>query len=121
MDLNYKLFKGVSIQLHNVDRAEEEVVQLSSLPAVKNIWPVKLIRRPDPEVEWTGSFNKTKDHVSRRQDSNTTEPYSPHVMSQIDRLHAKSITGKGIKIAVVDSGVRDPTFYQPPVIDMTVD
>lgn len=30
---------------------------------------------------------------------------SPHVMSGIDKLQAQGYTGKGVKIAVIDSGV----------------
>ncbi|KAI9148487.1 Minor extracellular protease vpr [Paramyrothecium foliicola] len=103
--LNYKLFNGLSIQLRNVETAQEMVGQLSNLSTVKNVWPVRLISRPDPEVIWTGTLDEMKQHGSKSQDINNTEPYSPHAMSQIDRLHAEGITGKGIKIAVIDSGV----------------
>ncbi|KAK2616739.1 hypothetical protein QQS21_000351 [Conoideocrella luteorostrata] len=33
------------------------------------------------------------------------KPYPPHVMTQVDKLRAKGITGKGVKIAVVDTGI----------------
>ncbi|GJN68090.1 hypothetical protein PLICBS_002133 [Purpureocillium lilacinum] len=32
-------------------------------------------------------------------------PFSPHVMTQVDKLHAKGITGKGVKVAILDTGV----------------
>lgn len=32
-------------------------------------------------------------------------PYSPHVMTQVDRLHREGYTGKGIKIAILDTGI----------------
>lgn len=48
--------------------------------------------------------------LSKRDDDNGANAYanntfSPHVMVQADKLHAKGITGKGIKIAVIDTGV----------------
>jgi subtilisin family serine protease len=43
--------------------------------------------------------------LRKRQCTNSTIGNGPHVMTQVDRLHAKGITGKGVKIAVIDSGV----------------
>ena len=45
--------------------------------------------------------------------TNITQPYivgetdvnNPHKMAKVDELHAKGIKGKGIKIAIIDSGV----------------
>lgn len=33
------------------------------------------------------------------------DTFTPHVMTQVDLLRADGITGKGVKIAVVDTGV----------------
>ncbi|KAH7317017.1 peptidase S8/S53 domain-containing protein [Stachybotrys elegans] len=118
IELNYELFHGVSIQLRGIDNAEQRAQQLASLPAVKAIWPVRLIDRPDPTWHETGgnktSFDSsayvkrkpsTTEHVKKRQDNGTTGGYAPHIMTQIDKLHAEGITGAGIRIAVIDSGV----------------
>lgn len=32
-------------------------------------------------------------------------PYVPHVMTQIDKLHAENIIGRGVKVAIIDSGI----------------
>lgn len=39
----------------------------------------------------------------------TADTYSPHVMTQVDRLRNKGFVGKGIKVAVVDTGVSEPS------------
>jgi hypothetical protein len=44
--------------------------------------------------------------MTRRQNSSSSDGYATHVMTQVDRVHAKGITGAGIRIAVIDSGVR---------------
>lgn len=34
------------------------------------------------------------------------DTFSPHAMTQVDRLRNQGVVGKGIKVAVVDTGVR---------------
>ncbi|UKZ77555.1 hypothetical protein TrVFT333_005278 [Trichoderma virens FT-333] len=45
------------------------------------------------------------DHWSRATAANDTGSYAPHVLTQVDKLHAEGYTGKGIRIGIVDSGV----------------
>ncbi|KAH7305039.1 subtilisin-like protease [Stachybotrys elegans] len=108
MDLNFDLFKGVSIQLDDTDTAEERAAALASLPAVKNMWPVRVLHAPVlnervgnrtlPAATGAGA------RLRRRQDGEV-EPNYPHIMTQIDKVHEAGITGKGINIAVIDSGI----------------
>lgn len=102
MDLNYKLFKGVSIRFHDVDKAEDKVSEIASMPAVKNIWPVKLFSVPQHTVLSVG--DAAAGGISRRQEA-SNDTFTPHVMTQVNQLRNKGITGKGIKIAVIDTGV----------------
>ncbi|KAF4119399.1 Serine protease, subtilisin family, partial [Geosmithia morbida] len=102
LKLDYTLFKGVSVQLDDVDNAEAKASVMASAPAVKNVWPVELYDRPNPKKSWAGTPSRTP-ALSKRD--NTSDTYSPHVMTQIDKLHGQGITGKGIKIAVVDTGI----------------
>ncbi|KAI2613328.1 subtilisin-like protein [Hypoxylon sp. NC1633] len=104
MNLDYKLFKGVSIQFHDLKTAEEEAAKLNSLSSVKQVWPNRVYSLPKDEVVWTGQtggVNYIKN--VKRQLGNDT--FIPHVMTQVDKLRAKGITGKGIKIGIIDSGV----------------
>ncbi|KAI9149896.1 Minor extracellular protease vpr [Paramyrothecium foliicola] len=110
MEFDFQLFKGVSIQLNSSDSVEQRAAELASLPAVKNIWPVRVFDRPAP-VKGFPIANSTNGSVvpggllHERQANGTSPGNAPHVMTQVDRLHAKGITGKGITIAIIDTGV----------------
>ncbi|XDG01408.1 hypothetical protein ABKA04_001023 [Annulohypoxylon sp. FPYF3050] len=104
MNLDYQLFKGVSIQFDDLKTAEEEAAKLSSLASVKQVWPNRVYTLPKDEVVWTGRSGG-KDYIKnvKRQLGNDT--FTPHVMTQVDKLRANGITGKGVKIGIIDSGV----------------
>ncbi|KAF4456674.1 putative subtilisin-like serine protease [Fusarium austroafricanum] len=101
---DYELFKGVSIQFDDVSTAEEKAAKMAALPAVKNMWPVKVYSIPTPKIEWTATPG-TKAPLRKRADNDTADTYSPHVQVQVDKLREKGITGHGIKVAVVDTGI----------------
>lgn len=75
------------------------------MPGVK-VWPVTVIPRPNDEVVWTGT-PKDPEHADmrKRQEAEGKDVFSTHVQTQIDLLREEGITGKGIKIAVIDTGV----------------
>ncbi|KAG5974449.1 hypothetical protein E4U58_003065 [Claviceps cyperi] len=104
MVLDYKLFRGLSFQFHNIQAAEKRSKEIAAMPAVKQMWPVKLVSRQaigDALV------------VGTPQDSNVTvggdmlpkDTFVPHMMTQVDKLRAKGITGKGVRVALIDTGV----------------
>lgn len=106
------IFKGVSIQFHDTATAEDEAAALEGLASVKRVWANRLYDLPKDEVIWTG---KNKDasiaHAAvKRQTANDT--FSPHLMTQVDKLRAKGIIGSGIKIGVIDTGID----YQHPAL-----
>uniref|UniRef100_A0A8H7K114 Peptidase S8/S53 domain-containing protein n=1 Tax=Bionectria ochroleuca TaxID=29856 RepID=A0A8H7K114_BIOOC len=103
MKLDYKLFKGVSVQLHDVKNADATAMQIAERPAIKNAWPVEVFKVPDDKIHWTGT-PETKNLVQKRANE-TVDTFTPHVMTQVDKLRAQGITGKGIKIAVIDTGI----------------
>ncbi|KAI0379610.1 subtilisin-like protein [Hypomontagnella monticulosa] len=104
MNLDYKLFRGVSIQFSDLKTAEEEAFNLNSLPSVKQVWPNRVYSLPKDEVVWSGRSGG-EDFMKnvKRQLGNDT--FTPHLMTQVDKLHAEGVTGKGIKIGIIDSGV----------------
>lgn len=104
MTFDYKLFKGVSVKLHDVEKAEEKAIKLASTPAIKNMWPVEVYSVPKTKVLWTGT-PETDGAGALQKRANSSDTFSPHVMTQVDKLRAKGYTGKGIKIAVIDTGV----------------
>ncbi|KAI0539014.1 peptidase S8/S53 domain-containing protein [Xylaria digitata] len=105
MNFDSSIFKGVSIQFHDTESAEDEAAALAGLSSVKRVWPNRIYDLPKDEIVWTG---KSKDasvaHSNvKRQLGNDT--FSPHLMTQVDKLRAKGIVGKGIKIGVIDTGI----------------
>ncbi|KAG5953461.1 hypothetical protein E4U58_000391, partial [Claviceps cyperi] len=106
MKLEFELFNGLSFQFHNLKTAKEKVAKYAAMPAVKAVNPVMLYDMPTPKIEWIaqkGSTFEQSSLSSRAEDAPDT--FSPHVMIQVNKLRAKGITGKGIKVAVVDTGI----------------
>ncbi|KAF5026687.1 hypothetical protein F66182_1236 [Fusarium sp. NRRL 66182] len=105
MQFNYTLFKGASIQFNDVERADEIAARvMASVMGIKRRWPVKVFGMPTPEIHWTGTPGMTA--VQKRDvDERNLDTFSPHVMTQIDKLKTEGVTGKGLKVALVDSGI----------------
>lgn len=105
---DYQLFKGASIELKKNDTAESTLKELKDMAGVR-LWPVRVIPRPNDEVVWTGTPNEPEHaDLRRRQAVDPKDDFSTHVQTQIDLLRAEGITGKGIKVAVIDTGVSQP-------------
>jgi hypothetical protein len=98
------IFKGLSVQLNDVKNAEGSVQILSTAIAAKKIWPISLHSMPNVTIHWTG--NGTGSFEARTLTNQTSKPYTPHAMTQVDKIRAKGYTGRGIKVAVIDTGVR---------------
>ncbi|KAG6117855.1 hypothetical protein E4U13_000737 [Claviceps humidiphila] len=106
MKLEFKLFNGLSFQLHDLKTAKQKVAKYAAMPAVKAVHPVILYDMPNPKIEWiasNGSNFEQSGLASRAEGGPDT--FSSHVMTQVDKLRAKGITGKGIRVAVVDTGI----------------
>ncbi|KAK1991883.1 subtilase [Colletotrichum falcatum] len=103
MSMNYTLFKGASIQFTDPDTADAKAAEMARLPSVRNIWPVRTYGIPEPEVVWTGTQGRDYVDVKKRQLGNDT--FSTHVQTQVDRLHRDGVSGKGLKVAVIDTGI----------------
>ncbi|KAF9996733.1 hypothetical protein BGZ79_009548 [Entomortierella chlamydospora] len=81
----YKIFNGAAISINSAHDGRT----LASLPNVKNVWPIALYSIPRTMAA-TG---------------NATNP-SDHQMTGVDVVQASlGLTGKGIKIGVIDTGV----------------
>ncbi|KAF1830015.1 subtilisin-like protein [Decorospora gaudefroyi] len=107
LELNYSLFKGTSFRLknasHDVDAAAKRIAKMAT---VKQMWPVHVLRAPKVEVVWQGSDQDVaKPALQKRQSTNDSDTSSTHVMTQVDKLRAEGVTGQGVKVAVIDSGI----------------
>lgn len=107
MHLNHKLFKGVSVQLHDSETAHETAKKLASIASVKRSWPIRMHTFPKYEgVTQVGDISaQNANGIKRRDNVTSPDTFTPHLLTQVDKLHALGITGKGVKIAIVDSGV----------------
>ncbi|KAF4599319.1 hypothetical protein EYR40_006411 [Pleurotus pulmonarius] len=75
----------------------QDVAQIQSTTGVKSIRPVRAFDRPKPvKVQVV----KGPDDPALPPDSEST-----HVITGVDKLHAQGITGAGIKIGILDTGI----------------
>lgn len=88
-----EIFQGASFDILNSDNSTLE--ELRGTQNVKNIWPARYLKL----------FNY--------QMTPAQEPaWNPHHMTGVDQLHSRGLSGKGVKVAVVDTGV----FYEHPAL-----
>ncbi|KAI1495697.1 peptidase S8/S53 domain-containing protein [Biscogniauxia marginata] len=111
MDLNSRFFKGASFKVRDSGSHEQQLFlnKLRDKPPVKNAWPVRIVKlgMPQPtaagQVRTRSLLSSTAPPLKRQAAENDT--FSPHVMTQVDRLRAEGVTGKGFRVAIVDSGI----------------
>ncbi len=70
--------------------------------AVKGIWPVRMTFALQPQSLEPRMSDAVQQSLTGRQAIN--DSFAPHVMTQVDKLHAEGITGAGVKVAVLDTG-----------------
>ena len=106
MDLNYRLFKGASFSLRNLTDAEATADRIGALSRVKSLWPVRKVQFPRPAIVSVG-VGSTAAHAGRLQTRQETAQnlFTPHLMTQVSKLHEKGVTGKGVRIGIIDTGV----------------
>lgn len=101
-DLRFKLFKGASIQFKDTKNAEKQAAKVAQMPTVKRIYPVR--RYPSPQHTVLSTGDAALEFV-KRQDGGGNDTFSTHLMTQVNKFRDAGITGKGIKIGVIDTGV----------------
>ncbi|KAM4057922.1 subtilase family protein [Hirsutella rhossiliensis] len=85
------LFRGFVVEAQ-----AESVEELRGIDGVINAWPVRTVRLP-PTVR-----HPTVKSAPRGAEAANA---SVHRWTGVDKLHAAGMTGKGVKVAIVDSGV----------------
>ncbi|KAK5659770.1 hypothetical protein OQA88_981 [Cercophora sp. LCS_1] len=104
-ELRFKLFKGASIQFSDAEQAEKAVMRVAASPKVKNVWPVKRYASPQHIVHSTGNAALAAAPLLKKRQANETDLFTTHLMTQVNKLRDAGVTGKGIKIGVVDTGI----------------
>lgn len=73
------------------------------------VWPLTLYHVPAYKVDWVAGDDALADNAhgeaaaaARKAAADT---FSPHVMTQVNKLRDEGIVGDGIKVAIVDTGV----------------
>ncbi|KAM0277634.1 hypothetical protein ACHAQH_005662 [Verticillium albo-atrum] len=102
-NIDSSLFKGVSIQINGTivdNENHEQMAKIAQISRVRNVWPV--VKVPNPKLIPAKAPSGNPEALKRRRER---QGYTPHVMTQIDKLHAMNITGQGMKIAIVDDGI----------------
>ncbi|KAG5986102.1 hypothetical protein E4U52_000582, partial [Claviceps spartinae] len=105
MTLDYKHFRGFSFQYHDVTDAAQRSKAIAAMPAVKQMWPVRLLSAKTATKAAPLNIKVLNSKVVMRDGTLPKDTFAPHVMTQVDRLRAKGITGKGVKVAVIDTGI----------------
>lgn len=76
------------------------------MSGIKKLWPLKIQHAPAVEIHWKGNSPSSAVADFMKRDYNAEkDTFSPHVMTQVDRLRADGVTGQGIRIGVIDTGI----------------
>lgn len=89
LNFTSSIFHGASFDLTN-ETAATDLEEIKALPGVVNLWPVATVYA-SPQIESTGVANFSQ--------------WSPHVLTHVNEAHSLGYDGKGVIIAVVDSGI----------------
>ncbi|GAA5913639.1 uncharacterized protein JCM6883_004034 [Sporobolomyces salmoneus] len=108
-----EVFHGASIQVPDGTSIDD----LRKVDGVKNVWPVRILRRPDGPI-FEGSVSVDSPALSAATSrlakratqfppasAYRNDTFTSHVQTGVDKLHNAGILGAGIKIAVLDDGV----------------
>ncbi|KAI0376492.1 subtilisin-like protein [Hypomontagnella monticulosa] len=104
---NAEYFYGLSVDA-------KDVWALITLPEVKNIWPNRLHDRPRPfgasavtpgDEAFSLHNDLKRDDVSLPHITGNSDVNSALKLTSVDEVHKLNITGKGVKVAIVDSGI----------------
>ncbi|ESK92033.1 hypothetical protein Moror_10317 [Moniliophthora roreri MCA 2997] len=89
------VFYGAAVTLDD----PEDVTALENAPGVIAVRPVRTYSRPEPIKMIPVNPLSSDGFVP------VAESQSSHVMTGVDKLHAKGITGEGIKVGIIDTGI----------------
>jgi subtilisin family serine protease len=102
--IDSSLFKGLSFNVVNAAADYNAALTIDTIleaAAVKQVWPVRKVQLPpDDKGPLIGLPTDQPDNHRGGQ-----VVYVPHLMTQVDLVHQAGFTGKGVKIAVLDTGI----------------
>ncbi|KAK1226551.1 hypothetical protein PQX77_010479 [Marasmius sp. AFHP31] len=92
---------GVLVGLSLVIKDDSDLLKLYSIPGVKAVHPDAVRVRP---AQVSSSITERAAYATY-DSRNAPVTDTLHAITGVDKLHAKGITGKGIKIGIIDTGV----------------
>ncbi|TDZ26538.1 Minor extracellular protease vpr [Colletotrichum orbiculare MAFF 240422] len=108
------IFYGASVSLDNDGDAEK----LRALPGVESVVPVQRVEhplrpsQPSRAADEMGTGPPTTNSDTRKLRSRALGPRAaemdwntPHIMTGVDRVHAKGVRSEGVRVAVIDTGI----------------
>lgn len=88
MLLNSSIFRGASFKINGLGRDTTHASMISTLPAVKNMWPLR--NYSIPELQHKNTMANPHGHIlTAEEDATTSDVFSTHLMTQVDQVHAK--------------------------------
>ncbi|RUS18771.1 peptidase S8/S53 domain-containing protein [Endogone sp. FLAS-F59071] len=90
------VFSGVSVEFENAANIQEYIDHGD----VKAIWPVHSVPGPKPIKNY------------QPKTGTKSAPYNDHTLTGVNQVHQMGITGKGVKVGVIDTGIywKHPAF-----------
>ncbi|KAF2659768.1 subtilisin-like protein [Lophiostoma macrostomum CBS 122681] len=98
-------FNGASYQFSPKSLGRDPHALLNSIPSVKKSWPVETVPGPNFTINSICPLADNFHSNSKRSIGIKTTKSIPHIMTQVDRMQAEGITGKGIKVGILDTRV----------------
>ena len=75
------------------------------MSGVKAMYPVRRYPAPEVTVHYTGSSVQEVVSTSTSKRDTAADTFTPHLMTQVDKFRAAGIRGKGVKVAIIDTGI----------------
>ncbi|KAM0255360.1 hypothetical protein ACHAQJ_005880 [Trichoderma viride] len=94
-------FFGVSVSFDQ----QVDLATLRKTTGVKNAWKVALLPRPEPYRVRGGPSASEKNQGTLPNLRGTAKVNQPLAMGNVQKLHDQGIKGKGVQIAIIDTGV----------------
>lgn len=94
MFLNSSVFRGASFKISDLGRETTQASRISAMPAVKQLWPLR--NYSVPQLRRKNTMTNPLGHIfAAEEDAITRDKFSTHVMTQVDKLHAKGCKSPG--------------------------